>query len=279
VYFADLNSCDAQNGFVARVAKNGGAITKIVEHQDAPVALVVDSTHVYWVNQGYGSPRGAVWKARKDGSAPAQQLASGLFQTAALAIDAAFFYAGASDDASGAGTYVAREAFGSSAADHLATAGQALALVSDGESVFAGVSSGTSAQFLRFRVGAATSETIIAGLTGIPYDLKLDEYYLYFVDSSAAGTVQRAKKDGTLRLTYANEKEPMAIAIDDASVYWLNHDGEVKRVPKSGGTAVTLGKDPLGNNGKGLVHSLAVDGAHVYWAGSGRIYRVSKLGP
>jgi hypothetical protein len=279
LYFVDPNSCDGDNAFVGRVPKSGGPITKIAQHQDAPVALVVDSAYVYWLDEGYASPSGAVWRARKDGSGSPQQVVGGLFRSNAMAIDDAFVFAGASD-ASGAGDYhVARVTPGNPTIGRLETTAQPFGLASDGESLFVGVFAAATGHIERFHLGGQGTETILDGLTGVPRDLALDQYYVYFVDEAAAGSVQRAARDGTMRLTYATSEDgPAAIAVDDASVYWLDRAGEVKGVPKNGGTVTTLGKDPLGNSGTGPVHSLVVDEAHLYWPGSGRIYRVSKLG-
>jgi hypothetical protein len=66
---------DVALGTVSRIAKAGGAIETIADHQDTPVQIIVDGDFVYWTNTpdlGLGS----VMRAPKNGG-PAVELATG----------------------------------------------------------------------------------------------------------------------------------------------------------------------------------------------------------
>jgi hypothetical protein len=92
VYWTDFS-----NGLVLSASLNGGAPVMIASGQLRPVAIVTDTTSVYWVNEGYvnGNPTGTVMKAPlggvPDGGAPVT-LASGQNVPSAIAVDATSVY-------------------------------------------------------------------------------------------------------------------------------------------------------------------------------------------
>jgi hypothetical protein len=89
--------------------------------------------------------------------------------------------------------------------------------------------------------------------------LAIDATNLYWIDDS--GVMAASLSGGAPTMLAADGPTPMAIAVDDANVYWTNGErGTVKSVPKAGG-AVTL----LAEYEK-YPWSLAVDATSVYWA-------------
>jgi hypothetical protein len=55
---------------------------------------------------------------------------------------------------------------------------------------------------------------------------------------------------------------PLALAVDATSVYWTTPEGGVTKVPKDGGTAITIASDDYGTYAS---VGIAVDAKNVYW--------------
>jgi len=66
-------------------------------------------------------------------------------------------------------------------------------------------------------------------------------------------------------------KLPGAIAVDDASVYWIEGDGAAKRAPKSGGAPVDVG-------GGCKAGAIAIDESRLYCGGTGGTVTAFPLG-
>lgn len=99
-------------------------------------------------------------------------------------------------------------------------------------------------------------------------------------DAADAGRAGCPEDSGTLPVVLASGLDvPDEIAVDDASVYWVeNGSGSVKRVSICGGAVTTLA------TGQSAPSSIAVDATSVYWINypgteqSGTIMRVAKGG-
>ncbi len=78
----------------------------------------------------------------------------------------------------------------------------------------------------------------------------------------------------------ADSDQPIALALDADTVYWVDYAGcdpgagKVKKAPKSGGAPTVLA------TGQGCPMAIAVDGANVYWiaVGDGAVRAVPKAG-
>jgi hypothetical protein len=80
--------------------------------------------------------------------------------------------------------------------------------------------------------------------------------------SGLAGTINKVSiGGGDATILWAGEAGPCGVAVDSASVYWINDPGdEIMKVPIAGGDPTTLASgDPYFTN-------LAVDSTSVYWA-------------
>ena len=111
----------------------------------------------------------------------------------------------------------------------------------------------------------------------------VDDRYAYWLDQGtpdddyAAGAVMRVLKTGGDAERVAGDKgNLLALAVDDANVYWTRSDGaEVRCAPKAGGPAATLLKGLKSPGG------VAVDATSVYvteTAWQGRVVKAPKAG-
>jgi hypothetical protein len=111
--------------------------------------------------------------------------------------------------------------------------------------------------------------TVVGGQT-MPHALVLDGEYLYWTCFGNGSVVRAAKTGRDVTVLASGFQEATALTIDDKNVYFACKDRVVK-VPKAGGTVVTLADAQLN------VRGVQVDDGYVYWSdGRGAIYRVGK---
>ena len=116
--------------------------------------------------------------------------------------------------------------------------------------------------------------------------LALDATDVFWADDGAPPAVRLVGKSGGATRSAAvvdPAKAPVAVALDDANVYFATKDGDVRQVPKAGGDVVVLA------TGQADVTALVVDAEGVYWSvrspgvvrkvykgGNGQVYDVAK---
>ena len=165
----------------------------------------------------------------------------------------------------------------------------------------------------RVSKGGGAAVPLTAELHNAQNHLALDGSYVYFGDGKAGGggAIRRIAMAGGPLETLVDTgivNLATAIDVDDAWVYFENDSGQIKRVPKAGGTVETVGsgspsslrvvgstvyfteysdglvrKLPFGGSPVTLAQDayaageLAVDGSHVYWVefdSNGKVARV-----
>jgi hypothetical protein len=122
------------------------------------------------------------------------------------------------------------------------SAGTPGALSADGADLyFFNDASTTTAMLLKLPAAGGAGTPLTAQNQFRPGGITFDKDFLYWT----AGGVFRARRNGngaTLLASRGND-ELSSVAVDDAYVYWtVKSTGAVRRVPKGGGTAVTLAR-------------------------------------
>jgi hypothetical protein len=112
------------------------------------------------------------------------------------------------------------------------------------------------------KAGGATTTLAIGGY---PYELALDDTYVYWSDND--GPIWKVAKTGgsPIKLadqTTVNSFQPMGIAVDGTNVYFETSDGKIWQVSKACGGAPLLLASDAGNEPWGI----AVDDTAVYYA-------------
>jgi hypothetical protein len=274
----------------------GRCVVALAENQNAPVAVDLDATSVYWTTGD-----GKVMKAPLDGGAATTLFDDGgISVPQGLAVDATNVYwatAGAvksvplgggqamtlatGSDATAvavdgthvywtAGSAIMKVPVGGGAATTLATGQSASAIAIDTTSVYwPNVAEGT---IMKVSLAGGAPTTLASGQTD-PIAIAVDATRVYWTTQSNVMSVPIG--GGTLVVLAANQPRPMAITVDATSVYFGNNQTQViMKVPLGGGTPV-----PLADEGPIWWLALAVDDTSLYWAdnvsGFGKVKKVT----
>jgi len=237
------------------------------EEYSFPHSVAVDSTHVYW-----GSGDGTVKKVPISGGT-VTTLASGQGAVPGLAVDGTHvywvsFHSGYWDD----GTVKEVPISGGSVTTLASDQGRVSSLAVDATHVYwanllpndDGPGAGTLSEV---PVGGGAVTTLASG-QGWPGSVAVDGTYVYWT-SQGNGTVNKIPVGGgTVTALATGQGGPTPLAVDSTRVYWVNYnDGTVNSVPLGGGAVTTLASGQS-------AETLAVDGTHVYWTGSGALKEV-----
>ncbi|GAB4190131.1 MAG: hypothetical protein OHK0022_02720 [Roseiflexaceae bacterium] len=141
-------------------------------------------------------------------------------------------------------------------------------LATTAESVY-WVTSGAGNLINRLPKAGGDAQTLVTEPGGVR-GIAADTSGLYW---TSAGAVRRLPPGGEPAILAGGQSSPGALAIDEESVYWMNQDGTVNRVSKSGGSST-----PLASGQDGLAITLAVDGSDLFWVSRGVVTRVPKNG-
>jgi hypothetical protein len=299
---ADASSQDAQppDGTLPDGAAADAAVAPVFAgQQDRPIDVAVDSTHVYWINEG-----GQLRRKSKGAQAAVETMAEGLATPRWMASDSRFvFWVAANDPRSDAGrvTLVGRVAKDKSVAvqslvDDSSQAYRQIT-VFDGYP-FAGDASVDAATvpdnnvFTVFTYGNGNDDEVRAyGRVngGLQYSLGrnpdgisaivADDVNLYFAVRQGKALRRRAKGNtgAPPDAVTAFSEVVVDLAVDPTHVYALLVNGAVVRVPKAGAAGPELVAQ-----GKPGGQRLTLDDTNVYFTssvegdGDGRVYAAPK---
>jgi sugar lactone lactonase YvrE len=242
------------------------AIVTLASGQSGPQGIAVDTTSVYWVNQGSAASLyqdGSVMKVSRSGG-PTTTLASQQNGPRGIAVDPTNVYW--TNDAAGNGSVgsVMRVPLSGGVTQALASY-QAYpeGIVATESEVY------WLSQIGLFQAsgdgGAPRTVAVLSGSGPFGGYLVTDKASLYFI---ADGNLEKVPLGGGAVTTLASASgTTYGIAVDAENVYWAtansaapgNENGAIMKVPLTGGTPVALATK------LGMPTGLATDGASVYW--------------
>lgn len=134
------------------------------------------------------------------------------------------------------------------------------------------------------KVNPTATEPEVVGTGVHPIGVVVDDTYVYWteagddVDGGMTGSVSRATKSGTDKLTLASGlPSPWLLTQDADNLYFTSREaGSVFRVAKSGGGAQMLAPGLNATPGALQGWGVVVDAANVYWRNEGFVRSVAK---
>ena len=285
VDMASLYFTDANEGTVMKAPLSGGPPVALATGQVNPGFMTIDTTNVYWVNQGTAVSDyadGAIMMVSINGGTPVT-LASAQNYLSALAVDATNIYwasGGTSKNNFADGALLTLPLSGGTpvtlASKQIGPYGIAvdrtyIYWINLGTSRFGGLVEDGSVMKMALSGGAPTA---LASAQPAPLAIAVDATSVYWATS---GTVVKVPLGGgTPSILASSQSLPFQIAVDSTSAYWTNtYGGSLVKVPLNGGAPVTL------TTGQNYALGIALSGSEVFWAnydgaGSGGILRISK---
>lgn len=230
----------------------------IATGQAAPVRVVVDSTSVYWCDNGTGNADGFLVKAGLDGGSQTR-LDVGT-DPWALTLNGGYVYWTSFGSAGSDGT-IERVAVDGGAVETLAVSqSYPWGIATDGKQVYWTQrlsQSGTVSQAPAL-VPDPSRATILVQPTYDSSGLALRNGTLFWANYDADDGVFARAPTGLVTELATHQDYPFAITTDSNNVYWSTRTA-IMAIPLGGGTAVTLA--PAAQR----VIDLATDGNYVYW--------------
>jgi hypothetical protein len=253
VYF-DLSSAHE----IARVPKCGGEAEVIVDNLVTPLAIAVNDTHVYWLDQGTQHGAGQLARRPKVGG-PIETLATALLGPWPLALDGGHAYWG---DAHGTGALpldggpISRLSY---AASYVGMAlDDTYAYWGNGLSVGRFLKSGGGDEMLAQLTLDPTTGDFIVWCAAVDTS---NVYVTVYI-----GPVFGIPKTGGAPVQLAPTARYRCLTVDQDYVYAAGDDG-VRRIRKDGS-----GVDVIGSSGTEIV----ADESNVFWGDEDGIWRWSK---
>ena len=287
----------------------------VVDTGQAPTAVAVDSTNLYWAYSGTGfSATGSIWKVALSGGSPVE-LASKQLDPWAIAVDATNVYwaddltpggnvstvpivggqvsALASPDADcvtltltdtdviwsqypGGIFRMAKDGGGAT----LLYPSLASGLVSDNTNLYWTAESSPNGGIELITLGGDAGNTQLVGGQDLPLGITLRAGVLYWTNLGLdAGSIAMMPVDGGTPNTLAGaQQHPVAIATDDTYVYFCNIGSQTANDGSVSRVPLAGGQVTVLASNQGSPTAIAVDAASIYWANKrdGTIMRLAK---
>ena len=243
VYFTALDDSGVTS-YVGSVPKGGGAVAVIAAQRYSASRVKVAGGFVYWLDQPSANV-GVVARAPVGGGAVQSVTPTMPARVGRLAVDDQFVYW--TDDG-----------------DQGPTSGHIYRASQDGTGAVATLVSSIDSPW-----GIAIDATNLFAVVGTHVNPSNGSW-----NGGCLTLSKLATPPATTTVLAGNQAQPLAVAVDETSVYWGNHSaGTLMKVAKTGGPATVVA------NGSGF-ESVAVDEQYVYWifnsVGNGYVARAPK---
>jgi hypothetical protein len=261
---AYVTSTSASGAVYAMSLGGGGAINLTLSYpQNFPEGITIDSTYVYWANNGDGT----IKRMPLGGAVPPTTVASSQTSPTFMASDATNVY-WTNDNTPGAVMKMNRSSLAvSTLAGGLGDPG---GIAVDSTYAYVAVTSDDYVIKVLLSTGAVTAQ--LTNFQNNPYGLAIDSTNVYFTNNASSGDARQVAQNASMNAgtILGSSSSPGGIATDGINVYYI------------GGTS--LWKCPVGmtNGCKVLAAAdaggfVAVDATSVYWTNytSGNVKKIT----